>query len=277
MSSHDRYPGQAFGGGALNGSNLVKLVYFDESGTGQIERDPDLIVAGAMIDADRQYVELRAYLRDMLDAYKPKGARRPKCLHAKDIYHGTGDFSGVEWAKVKFELLADVAKIPEVFNIPLFGAAVDRMGAAAALDLSDKYRDLNCYTISAGCCVLQVEKYMRQHASGEVAQLTFEDVGKLRTKVKETYRFLADPGDDFLNQADARDYLPIERIVDAPTHQDKTDSSVLQIADYCAFALKRFLRKSAGYEALFTPLIPYFIDLSYGYGEGNPHAIVEPV
>lgn len=110
----------------------------------------------------------------MLEGMMPKGVRKPKHLHAKDIYHGTHDYHGDKWETVRMPLLDEMAKIPQNFDLPLFGSALDRAGAARELKLSDRFRDVNCYNIAASACILLVERYMREHTeAGEVAQLIF--------------------------------------------------------------------------------------------------------
>jgi hypothetical protein len=48
--------------------------------------------------------------------------------------------------------------------------------------------------------------------------------------------------------------MPLERIVETVHFVHKTESSLLQIADICAFAIKRYLMKASHHERLYEPL-----------------------
>jgi hypothetical protein len=54
----------------------------------------------------------------------------------------------------------------------------------------------------------------------------------------------------------ARGLLPLSKIIDEPAFQEKSGSSILQIADFCAFAFKRAIRRQTDYERFAKPLAP---------------------
>ena len=45
----------AFGGGPLRGDKIVRLVYLDEAGISNPAHEPWLVVAGIVINADKQF------------------------------------------------------------------------------------------------------------------------------------------------------------------------------------------------------------------------------
>ncbi len=49
----------------------MRLAYLDESGTGKIEHEPYAVVAGVIVNADRQYKAIEQYLAAMADQYLP--------------------------------------------------------------------------------------------------------------------------------------------------------------------------------------------------------------
>ena len=49
----------AFGGARLEGNRVVRLVYLDEAGIGDIAKEPHIVVTAAIIDADKQWKRLR--------------------------------------------------------------------------------------------------------------------------------------------------------------------------------------------------------------------------
>jgi hypothetical protein len=94
-----------------------------------------------------------------------------------------------------------------------------------------------------------VERYMREATDEEeVASLIFEDTPNAKNLIREAQSFLRSPevvGVGDVNGGGEWDkYLPFERIVDSAHFAGKRDTSILQIADVCAFALKRKLQNA---------------------------------
>ncbi|MER9432360.1 hypothetical protein [Mesorhizobium sp. M0408] len=76
---------RAFGGGPLVGDKIVRVVYVDE--TGHTTREPVAIVAGLILDPDRQW----RVLADRIEALKadvPEKFREGFIFHATDLEHG---------------------------------------------------------------------------------------------------------------------------------------------------------------------------------------------
>jgi hypothetical protein len=161
----------------LLGDQWVRVLYLDESGIGKIAREPYLIVSGVLVDGDRQWVPVKEHLRSLLEGAVPSGEPTPSCLHAVDIYHGSGEFPRDRWPQtLRFELLDNIAKIPVRFRLPIVWGLADRAKHATDRpgDTALQHR-IDCYAQAAMICFLQVEWYMRNHArSRECASITIE-------------------------------------------------------------------------------------------------------
>jgi hypothetical protein len=70
---------RALGGGPLVGDQLVRFVYLDETGTGDPQIEPYVVVAGVMIDADRQWKDVENHLIDLADAFATPDDRLQFC------------------------------------------------------------------------------------------------------------------------------------------------------------------------------------------------------
>lgn len=238
---------QAFGGGPLSGDDWVQVVFLDESGTGNLEQDPVLVVAGVIVDANKTWVGLCQRLKQLLHDSVPAGVDRPQFLHAKDIYHGTKEFHRDQWSeKARYSLLDDLARLPLEFQIPVVWGGCDRRGLSQRFpDLARADQDKSAYAIAGSVCMMQVERWMRENTpSHEVASMFFEDGHSGKRMVKEAHRYLT--GGDVAKDhpVEAARYLPLSRIIDAPSFQEKNDATALQLADFCAFALKRAQAKA---------------------------------
>jgi hypothetical protein len=119
---------------------------------------------------------------------------------------------------------------------------------------------------------------MRNQIGGrELATITIEQNTALQKRIKDIYRHVS--SERAISAATAGDQslvpeiLPITRIIDEPSFQEKTSSSILQIADFCAFAFKRAASKQADYQRFIKPLMRPSLKWNLG---GDP-PIIGPV
>src|ERR1700722_7908440 len=87
----------AFGGGLASRQKIVRLVYLDEAGVSNPAQEPVLVVAGVIVNPDRQWKELEAYFRDLAHTLFPDDDPYRFVFHAKDIFHGSGPFNRSRW------------------------------------------------------------------------------------------------------------------------------------------------------------------------------------
>ena len=78
--------------GSDNGSELaditVRLVYFDEAGIGDVAKEPFAVVAGVIVEGDKQWRAVEAHLRTLVEQYVQPNDQAGFIFHAKDIHHG---------------------------------------------------------------------------------------------------------------------------------------------------------------------------------------------
>ena len=241
----------------------MRILYLDESGIGQIDKDPALVVAGVLIDPDTQWMPLASRLRSILSDAIPDGVKAPKHLHAKDIYHGTKEFSRDKWeVERRFKILDRVAALPEEFQLPVVWTSMDRKAFARehpGMPAAEQLR--NIYTIAAVSCFFQVEVYMRAMGKDlEAASIIMESNSDLQRRIPEVFSYMRDldPTSDYPAW---RNVLPLQRLIDAPAYQPKTASSILQLADFCAFAIKRRLEGRADSARFTGPMVKRFMQL----------------
>lgn len=247
--------GTALGGGPLDGSRFVRMAFLDESGVGSIRKDTHVVIGGVIVNADMQIPALQAYLRDMLGAMVPKGEKRPDHLHAKDIYWGTGEFPKDKWSEVlRFAILDELASIPKQFDLPVvWGAKCRQQFVNDHPGLKQGEELVSSYSIAAMVALIQIERYMRSETTDEVASVFFENNNQIAKRAKQSFRFLRKAEAASMGSV-AGVQLPLRKIFDTPSYQDKNDASILQLADFCAFARKRCIQKLNGWERLWLPL-----------------------
>ncbi len=245
-------------GGALEGNRWVRVLYLDESGIGKITNDPIVVVAGVVVHADTQWGPLASKLEKLLSEAVPLGVKRPQHLHAKDIFHGSGEFPRETWDQARRnQLLHAVGSLVGEYNLPVVWSAADRGTHARKHPDDTPAQQLgDIYTICAVGCFMQAEAFMRQsHNDAEVCSIVMEQNHELQKGIPGMVAALKNPVEAFgeLEPGWER-IMPLRKLIDTPACQPKTASSILQLADYCAFAIKRVMQGSAGARRLTGPL-----------------------
>lgn len=251
---------RALGGGDLTGSRIVKIAYVDEAGIQA--SDPWCVVAGVIVDPDRQYQQVRARLDELKDEHAAyiKGDPRGIIFHAKDIYHGTKHFHRDCWPfEVRMQLLESLAHVVNDFALPFIATAVER--SAVFKDLRDQLdvSDLlgGAHAVAYGIAAMSLERYMRTISEDEMAQLVCENNNEMRARIKSLHAFLANPGPDLKDEH--AQYLPLGRIIDTVHFVEKTESGPLQLADLIAWITARRTIDGKHSEKLASIISPQWI------------------
>lgn len=247
----------ALGGGVLAGSNIVRLTYLDDAAIGKIEDDPYAVVAGVIVNADFQWKQIEAYLKCLVTEYLPDTDK--PVFHASDIWHGSRLFSRDKFPDKwpRRMILLELCEIPKKFDLPVIFGYVPRAAFNAHFQ---RYTDKARLAGSLGMCALQcaagVERYMRRlEDKNEVAMMIYENNNNSRMYIRKMHNSLKNPSiAESALQADLKEYFPLERIVDTAHFADKSDTSLLQVADAVAFAVSRKLKNAEDCNYLFEPL-----------------------
>jgi hypothetical protein len=153
-------------------------------------------------------------------------------------------------------LLAELCAIPKLFDLPIVTGFVDRQ-VICGMHPADSVAEntLNALVATAVRCTLAVERYMRKESSpGEVATMIYENNDLSKKLIKEVHqelkkaRFGQHPD---IQHWDLRELLPIQRVVDTAYFAEKTETSILQVADACVFAMRRHVAEHADAAPLF--------------------------
>jgi hypothetical protein len=203
-------------------------------------------VAGVIVDADKQYKKVEDALRMLTDGWlhKPKG--KPFVFHAAHLYHGSGIFDRRKFPDegVRMGFLDAICAIPHFFDLPVIFGVGDRQKEPTLYpDKRPNQRLAMTHGVASFSCALGVERFMRKHAeSSEVAMLVYENNNDSKSTIRSWHNVMRSQE---LPHPLAAGYVPFQRIVEAPLFAEKPESSLLQIADACAFAA---LRKMKGDE-----------------------------
>jgi hypothetical protein len=239
----------------------MRFVYLDESGVGSPEREPYLIVAGVIVNADKQLKRVEARLLELMEKYVPPEKREGFHFHAKVLANGEtgGVFDRKTYPEAKrLQALQELCEIPRDFDLPVVCHTVDRLRMIKDHP-ADSIADVTTLGQSACsiACLVDVDRYMRTvEDQSEVATIVYEHTEKARKHIREVHNFLRKKTIRVGNFAAEG---PLTKIAETAFFALKEDSSLLQVSDAIAFTINAGCRKKPGIERFFTPFVPKIV------------------
>lgn len=263
-----------FGGLApLAGERLVRLTYLDEGGISAQEED--VVVAGVIVDGDRQLAAVEKHLRELTIKHIPEPDRRGFIFHATNIFSGTKYYKNRElwpWER-RAAILNDLADIPDLFQLPIaFGIANKRRIDGEVPQASAVVLDLVYHACAFANATQVVERYFRRDYPDEFTIIIAEDRQSVRRFMKEVQAVLQGRGsvdlpEDVLSLFGE---LPYHHIRDTLHWAAKHESPLLQVADTCAF----LLRGAAAKHPRADQFVERLVASTLLYPEGTGHGFV---
>jgi hypothetical protein len=240
----------------------VRLIYLDEAGISNPKQEPLLVVAGVAVDADKQIKQVEGYLDELIEKHIPKEKRDGCVFHAMDIFHGTKRFDRASWSfEKRLEILDDLAAIPKRFDLPVCYGVTDRPSLPGLLKgpAGPDLIEIIAHGHAFFKFLMQMEVVLRATAQEEVGMLIAEDRDRVRKALKIAHasfrgRALEQYQIDMKEVTEGlfKLLLPLERIVETIHFAQKGESSLLQVADICAFAIKRHCMQASHSDRLYN-------------------------
>lgn len=259
---------------ALDGENLVRIAYLDESGRSRNE--PTIVVAGVIVHGDRTYRRLEDAIRDIAREELPDGDSHGFIFHATDLFHGSRYFDRRKWPEEqRHRILARLAALPSAFALPVvFGHVAKsehKQQIESLITATGKSREslfevvehMSAFTRAE----IAIERQMRLFPRDEICMLIAEDTDRMRQALKASHAFLRDPNEMAKAGYSDVDGLPLLRIVDTPHFAAKRDSPLLQLADLCAFLIMRRLARKDATQPFFESIAPQIYWHASDFGE----------
>lgn len=262
---------RAIFGGPLEGFAPVRYIYVDEAGTAANE--PVTVVVGIVVHADTQWLSASECLRALRDSV-PDRHREGFILHAKSIWGNPKYREGWE-LKERVNFLQAAMSIPRLTGIAVAYGIAKRSKKSPINNLSPaKYDHMRAFEI----CIAKADECIRSFGQpGELATVIAEDVPEIKRLLRWFVQFLKEHPLHIpavgLTRTDAQiasgefadgTTFQVERVVDAVHFVSKADGPLLQIANSCAFGMRRFYsEQSYGADfarAIFANLNPPDLD-----------------
>ena len=236
--------------------------------------------AGIIVHGDEQVIPIEDHLEALVEKHIPKDKRDGFFFHATDIYGG-GDkkcifHDKMEWPdERRWAILDDLVAVPAMFDLPICIGVVEK----------DKFPELERRPLHTAAeivvaqhamaiiqCEMAVEIWLREKTKKEIAHIIAENNDEVRLAAREAHVLLRNKEEmereGFVNHA----CFPFKRIRDGLQFTTKAESKLLQVADACAWTIRRAGNKSPDAGRFYVPLMHKIIryEIETGALEAQP-------
>jgi hypothetical protein len=238
----------------------VRITYLDEAGISAHE--PYVVVAGVLIDGDRQLARVEDYLDHLVKKHIPDEHAHGFVFHAADIWAGSeGIFKDrSEWPfDRRIAILKDLAAIPVKFDLVVSMGWVEKatafpehggQSAISAFDMS-----VAAHAVAFMDCAIAANIFLRE-ATNEYTILIAEDRDSVRNLMKSTLALCRNERALRAANIEFGEILPLERVRDTVHFAKKAESRHLQLADAATFVVMGHLLQKVRGDFLYEALKP---------------------
>jgi len=245
----------------LEGDNLVRLIYLDEAGKSNPKHEPFFVVAGVIIHGDAQWKAIEQDIWEVVCKHIAEEARDGLVFHATELFSGGRQFDRETWPREKrWAILDDLIGIVSKYPLPVVHGYVPRAKLQQNLEEQfphDKWdaRSLNqmAHGLAFAECAKRAQEWMGVYGGSELAMFIAEDVPDLKRYLKRIHALLRDPNNELFQVSDVP-MEPLTKIIDTIHFAGKNETSILQLADVCAFVWKRALMGKDDAKRFFPPI-----------------------
>lgn len=228
----------------------MRYIYVDEAGIAETE--PVTVVVGIVVEADTQYAATEGWLARLLTTV-PAGLRPGFVSHAKSIW---GDRKMREkWPdrEERLTFLKRMVQIPSLVKLPV-SVGVLRRAHPGHPGSPNVQRSFYHHTLAFALCIAHADLYVCEHGKpGEGITVVAENSPRMQPTLRAIAKMLMTSpilipasSQRALRDRPLRDFeYRITRLKDTIHFVSKEDGPLLQIADACAFALRRYIEKRA--------------------------------
>lgn len=242
------------------------VVYFDEAGTGNIKDEPYVVVAGVVVDPDREFKAIENDLKEIVRYYIPEEDREGFVFHAMHLFGGGHYWDRKRWSKeIRWEILDRLVSLISKYELPVPYGYVDKQKYVQRVtevlgEQPLKFSLQMAHAAAFSTTAMGVQRLLDKYATKKdtVAMFVAEDHPEMRRFLKRVQYLFKDPEQEVFKIPDGEGLrVPWTRIVDTLHFAEKHENSLLQLADVCAFCLKRWIMKRPHADRFMKPIWPH--------------------
>lgn len=225
---------------------VVYLAFSDETGTGDIQTQPIVVVAAVTINPDTQWNDVHGHMERLVENFVPQDKRENFEFHASDLFGQLKRGNN----KVLFEGLL---QIPVQHRLSVTFGAVDRKGFIESIgpavdSAKEQMKVMQSWAFVV--CAAKIDNWMRQFAPKEkllwiADNTTADELMRYGLKIWQKDAIFRDiPTSKF------------EHVMDTIYFGHSHHSRGLQLADACNFVIRHHLAKKAAIEPFYRLIQP---------------------
>jgi Protein of unknown function (DUF3800) len=221
----------------------MRNIYTDEAGTAANEAVS--VVLALIVNPDTQWFPVVAALAILYQRYVPDQYRTGFAFHARKL-SGQNKYPGWDYEDRK-SLMRAVMTLPSKFNIPIALGATRRGRNDWSKWPEKKMNSAQvdhfwAFTLCMGTC----NRFLGEECSDELGQVIAEDIPEMRRYLRKSVNLLRSRPLVLDRDARGPDDPPThtfrgDRMIDEVHFLDRSNAPFLQIADACAFGLRRYI------------------------------------
>lgn len=233
----------------------MRFLYIDEAGTAP--KEPVRVVAAVVVEVDSQLAHMQEAVKDVYADFVPGPLKKGFVFHTTDIFSGKKYNRSYDWElQDRLDLIKAVLSIPRAFKAPISFASVFTNSVPRPIYLPKKikmheFEHMFCF----GHCLERASHFLRNDLHGaELALVVAESIDKMERNLRNTFSIYEDmrglkipvESQRISNYQAAtgsiEDYVvSIDNIIPHAIFIKKGVSPILDVADACAFTLRRWL------------------------------------
>lgn len=239
----------------VEGIALVRDIYSDEAGVSGDPQEKVSIVVGLIVHTDTQWGPVASEMGRLVKEQVPPEYQQTFALHAKDLFNKN---KYPNWPRAqRYELLKQMMRLPRYFNIPISVGVVKRGGAPPLNSVMPQWEQDHLFAFCL--CMTSADSYLRGQCGSEVSRIIAEDIPRMKNFLMRAFVWLSNNSleleDRVQGGAKIMRTFKIRKIIDHPLYADRRVSPFLQLADACAYGLKRYFGKQSYGEAYASEII----------------------
>jgi Protein of unknown function (DUF3800) len=231
----------------------VRLVYFDEAGSSSDEmQEPIIAVASIVVHGDLQTGPIERDAEEIIATQVPVQLREKFEFHAKELFSGSDKLKG--WRREeRYATLAAFIKLVVKHNLPVHYSGIRKAHFWNELQGTGMTRDDEphfVHEIAFLNTAITVEMWFKEHAAFERG-FCVADETKAKDKIKNNFR-------DNRKRAEVLGTAvpQLAHLIDSIYFGDSHQSIFLQLADCCAFFIKRTMMERPDAEPFYKIIEP---------------------
>jgi hypothetical protein len=226
----------------------MKLCYCDESGTGG---EPIAVMVGVVVDSQRMHITKQDW-KDLLRHLSGIVGVDLDELHTRDFYSGNSPFRGIDGPK-RSEYISTILEWFAERKHHLVYTALDKALFEKAKAAGDIPAEIQTVWRCMGAHLILAAQRACQKCEGTKGNtiFIFDEENREEKHFKE---FIFDPPrwtDSYYSRS--KKQAPLDQVIDVPYFADSKDATLLQLADFIAYFLRRYAEIEEGHSAAKYP------------------------